>query len=72
MAVINHNEAAPLGAVSIFRFTSFVERAFEGVRRWNSARVTARELRRLSNRQLEDIGVNPGEISEIANKLTSR
>ena len=72
MAAINHTGTAPFGAISIHRAVSSINRLFGGLRRWNSARVTAKELRGLTDRQLEDIGVNPGAISEFARDIASR
>jgi uncharacterized protein YjiS (DUF1127 family) len=35
---------------------------------WNDARVTRNALSRLSDRELEDIGLNRGDIEEIARR----
>ena len=72
MAAINHTGTAPFGAISIYRAVSAFDGLLAALRRWNSARVTSKELRRLSGHQLEDIGVNPGDIPTFAWDLAAR
>lgn len=72
MAAFTHSEPAPLGAVTFYRLVAFVERNVENFRRWRAARAIVRELRSLSTRQLDDIGVIPGDIEEMAWRLTAR
>lgn len=48
------------GAANIF------SRAFGAVAAWNDARVTRNELEKLTARELNDIGLVPGDIEEIA------
>jgi uncharacterized protein YjiS (DUF1127 family) len=42
------------------------------IRAWNRARLTARQLDQLSDRQLVDIGVVRGDISELAQEVARR
>lgn len=37
----------------------------EAIRAWNDARVTRKELSRLSDRELDDIGLARGDINRI-------
>lgn len=43
--------------------------AFAALRGWNDARVTRNALSSLSLRELDDIGLCPGDIEEIANSV---
>lgn len=38
------------------------------INQWRTARRTAYELRRLSERELEDVGMTPGDINDVAAK----
>jgi uncharacterized protein YjiS (DUF1127 family) len=42
------------------------------LRAWNRARVTARQLAELSDRQLSDIGVVRGDIDELATEVARK
>lgn len=60
MTTINTNQGAALGRAGIVaRFTSLLE-----ARR--DTRVTRRELSRLTDRELDDIGLCRGDIERIA------
>ncbi|MFO1208916.1 MAG: DUF1127 domain-containing protein [Amaricoccus sp.] len=61
--------AAPLGSVSIFRVVAAVERLVAATAAWRNARATERELRKLSDAQLEDVGLFRGQIADIADEL---
>ncbi|MCR9147475.1 MAG: DUF1127 domain-containing protein [Rhodobacteraceae bacterium] len=43
----------------------FFRNTIEAVRAWNDARVTRKELSRLSDRELDDIGLARGDINRI-------
>ncbi len=43
---------------------------FVSIARWNDARKTRAALQRLSNRELDDIGLTYGDIEEIATRGT--
>lgn len=57
--------AAPLGSITTFRVVHAFERAVAFVTRWREARATRRVLARLSDSQLEDIGLVRGQIYDI-------
>lgn len=62
----------PQGSIATFRLVSFVEALIERFTSWYSARNTARELSALSDVQLADVGLNRGQIDEIARELAGR
>ena len=47
------------------RIGSVMTSAFAAVATWNDARVTRKALSKLSNRELEDIGLCRGDIEDI-------
>ncbi len=55
--------AAPMGGLSL---TALVARLADTLQGWNDARVTRKSLARLSDRELEDIGLCRGDIDRIA------
>lgn len=59
------SSAAPLGAISIFRSVQFATAAMTAVAAWNNARITRRSLGKLSDRELDDIGLCRGDIDLI-------
>lgn len=65
MAAYETSRAAPMGAVSIFRTVQVFGGAFEAVAAWNNARVTRNSLSKLSDRELDDIGLCRGDINMI-------
>lgn len=48
------------------RFGSATSRFFAALAAWNDARVTRNALAKLSDRELEDIGLARGEIANVA------
>lgn len=42
--------------------------AFDAVANWNDARITRKSLSRLSDRELDDIGLTRGEIDSVARR----
>jgi len=73
MSVFETNRSSvPLGAVSAFGVTSLVERAVASVRAWILARSTTKALEKLSDRELEDIGLIRGDIADLAERLAAR
>ncbi len=60
MALVDTTRRAPAGAASNF-FTSLVL----SLRDWNDARITRRALNKLSDRELDDIGLCRADISNI-------
>ena len=65
MAAHVTSPAAPFGAISIFRSVQVFGDAIAAVSAWNDARVTRTSLSKLSNRELDDIGLCRGDIEMI-------
>ena len=65
MATYEPARTAPLGAITVFRMVQFVTRSTGGFQAWNSGRVTRKALSKLSNRELDDIGLCRGDIEMI-------
>ncbi len=65
MAAFDTTRPAPFGAISIFRFVQFVSDAFLSLSSWNDARVTRSALGKLSDRELDDIGLCRGDVEMI-------
>ncbi|WP_128254623.1 DUF1127 domain-containing protein [Falsirhodobacter deserti] len=61
MAAIETSTHAPVGTLSTSRFASF----FQAVRDWNDARVTRNALNKLSDRELNDIGLTRADIAKF-------
>lgn len=61
MSVIETNHGDAVGNVQ-----GVVGKLFGKLAAWNDARVTRRELSRLSDRALDDIGLTRGDIERIA------
>ncbi len=65
MAAYVTSRAAPFGAISIFRFVQSLSGVNLGFSAWNDARMTRKALGKLSDRELDDIGLCRGEIEMI-------
>ena len=65
MAAYETTRPAPFGAISIFRAVQFVSNGFIAFANWNDARVTRNALGKLSDRELDDIGLCRGDIEMI-------
>jgi uncharacterized protein YjiS (DUF1127 family) len=65
MAAYETSRAAPFGAITVYRMVQSVGRTVEALKAWNSARITRKSLNRLSNRELDDIGLWRGDIELI-------
>ena len=61
MSTIELNRSVAVGGVG-----NVVANFFSMLSTWNDARVTRRELSRLSDRELDDIGLCRGDIERIA------
>jgi uncharacterized protein YjiS (DUF1127 family) len=72
MSVYETNRSVPLGSVTTLRVVSFFERAVDAVAIWRKARATASALSELSDKQLADIGLMRGDISDVADALARR
>lgn len=65
MAALETSRAAPLGAISIFRLVQGFGGVFTTFGSWNDARMTRNALGKLSDRELDDIGLCRGDVEMI-------
>lgn len=65
MAAYVTSRAAPFGAIFTFRAVQVVTNAYAAFATWNDARQTRNALERLSDRELDDIGLCRGDIDRI-------
>ena len=65
MAAYETSRTTPFGAITVYRMVQSVTRTAEALKAWNSARITRKSLNRLSNRELDDIGLCRGDIDMI-------
>ena len=65
MAAVETTRPAPLGAITTYRAITTVTNAFATLAAWNDARVTRKALNKLSDRELDDIGLCRGDIEFI-------
>jgi uncharacterized protein YjiS (DUF1127 family) len=62
MAAYQPSRAAPLSAIATYRVVNAVSLGLSAIANWNDARVTRKALSKLSNRELDDIGLCRGDI----------
>lgn len=65
MATYETSRTAPLGAITVFRLVQSVSNIASVFQIWNAGRVTRKALSKLSNRELDDIGLCRGDIDMI-------
>jgi uncharacterized protein YjiS (DUF1127 family) len=65
MAAYETTRSAPFGAIATFRAVQFVLSIVDTFRTWNDARMTRIALDKLSDRELDDIGLCRGDIDTI-------
>lgn len=65
MATYETSRAAPFGAITVFRMVQALGNTATALQTWNSARITRKALSKLSNRELDDIGLCRGDIDLI-------
>ncbi|MGL6208208.1 MAG: DUF1127 domain-containing protein [Paracoccaceae bacterium] len=65
MAAYELSRAAPLGAISIFRSVPVFGAVAASLSTWNDARLTRKALGRLSDRELDDIGLCRGDVDTL-------
>ncbi|NBO20792.1 MAG: DUF1127 domain-containing protein [Rhodobacteraceae bacterium] len=65
MAAFETTRPAPFGAISVVPAVQFVRAAIEGLAAWKDARITRQALSKLSDRELDDIGLCRGDIDLI-------
>ena len=63
MATTSTTRPAPFGAISIFRLVQGFGTAGSAFADWNDARVTRKALSKLTDRELDDIGLCRGDIA---------
>jgi uncharacterized protein YjiS (DUF1127 family) len=66
MAATNTTRTAPLGAITTYRFIQSVSNGFATLANWNDRRMTRSALGKLSDRELDDIGLCRGDIDNVA------
>lgn len=66
MAATNTTRTAPLGAITTYRFIQFVSTGVAAVGNWNDRRMTRTALGKLSDRELDDIGLCRSDIDHVA------
>ncbi|MDA7966580.1 DUF1127 domain-containing protein [Ruegeria sp.] len=67
MAALDTTRIASTGSFGLVgRIGATFAAAFNAIAEWNDARVTRDALSRLSNRELEDIGLCRGDIDVVA------
>jgi uncharacterized protein YjiS (DUF1127 family) len=66
MAATSTTRTAPLGAITTYRFIQFVSNGFATLANWNDRRMTRSALGKLSDRELDDIGLCRGDIDNVA------
>ncbi len=62
MAAVETTRPAPYGAITTYRAITGLSNAFAALAAWNDARVTRKALNKLSDRELDDIGLCRGDI----------
>jgi uncharacterized protein YjiS (DUF1127 family) len=65
MAAVETTRPAPYGAITTYRAINALSNTFGAVQAWNDARVTRKALGKLSDRELDDIGLCRGDIDFI-------
>lgn len=62
MATIETNRPVPFGAISTYRVFASLSNVAAGIKAWNDMRLTRKALSRLSDHELNDIGLCRGDI----------
>jgi uncharacterized protein YjiS (DUF1127 family) len=65
MAATETTRPAPFGAITTFRAITAVSAILAGFSAWNDARMTRRALDKLSDRELDDIGLCRGDLDRL-------
>lgn len=65
MAALEPSAAAPVGAISMFRMVPGLGNLVSSFAAWNDARMTRNALGRLSDRELDDIGLCRGDVEML-------
>lgn len=65
MAAVETTRPAPFGAITTYRAINSLSGVFGVLSAWNDARVTRNALHKLSDRELDDIGLCRGDVDTI-------
>ena len=65
MAAVEMTRPAPYGAITTYRAINGLTTLIAAVAAWNDARVTRKALSKLSDRELDDIGLCRGDLEFI-------
>ena len=65
MAAVETTRPATFGANTSYRALNGLSNTFAALSAWNDARVTRNALNKLSDRELDDIGLCRGDIDAI-------
>jgi uncharacterized protein YjiS (DUF1127 family) len=65
MAAVETTRPAPYGAITTYRAINALTNAFGVLSAWNDARITRKALNKLSDRELDDIGLCRGDLDFI-------
>lgn len=65
MAATETTRTAPFGAITTHRIVALIARAVAAFRDWNDARITRNALAKLSDRELDDIGLCRADIERL-------
>jgi uncharacterized protein YjiS (DUF1127 family) len=66
MAAVEMTRPAPFGAITTYRAVTGLSKFVTAMTSWNDARVTRNALNKLSDRELDDIGLCRGDIETLA------
>ncbi|QHQ37205.1 DUF1127 domain-containing protein [Algicella marina] len=72
MALIETPRTAPFGAITVYQVVSLADELYAAVRRWWLTRQTEKALAGLTDRELADIGLERGMITELSQGLAAR
>lgn len=70
MAIIETPRPVPFGAVATLSVVNLISNTFNRFTRSINAAKTRKSLVGLSNQQLDDIGLMPGDIQSIVHRVT--
>jgi uncharacterized protein YjiS (DUF1127 family) len=65
MAAVETTRPAPFGAITTYRAINTLSNVVLAFQAWNDTRMTRKALNKLSDRELDDIGLCRGDIALI-------
>ncbi|MDG1279910.1 MAG: DUF1127 domain-containing protein [Pseudorhodobacter sp.] len=69
MATFETARSAPFGAITTYQIIRFFGDIMDRLVVWNDARVTRNALAKLSDRELDDIGLTRADLYEIGSSI---